>query len=74
MVVGQLPRTTALKENCPLDNFPQIIASGKLPQRQFPPDNIPQEIAPAENCLSDDFSPILLSLGQMVSGKLPPGN
>ena len=33
MVVGQLPRTTALKENCPLDNFPQIIASGKLPQR-----------------------------------------
>ena len=36
---------------------PWMIAPGQLPQRYFPPDNIPLEIAPEENCLSDDLSP-----------------
>ena len=33
---------------------------------------MPLEIAPEENCLSDDLSPTLLSLGQMAPGKNAP--
>ena len=68
-VSGQLPpKKNALPpDNCPrgqlppddfhLDYCSRIIAPGQLPQRWLPPDNIPLEIAPKENCLSNDLSP-----------------